>query len=104
MNKNLLRYRARTEWDGIELFDRKEGKVLPPGKESMESIEQGNVEPLIDTPFDKTPYFASAPRRIYWELTRKCNLNCRACFNRFSGSREEMSSIDILNINIYGIE
>jgi radical SAM protein with 4Fe4S-binding SPASM domain len=98
MNKNLLRYRARNEWDGIELFDRKQGKVLPPGKESMASIGEGNVEPLIDTPYNKTPYFASAPRRIYWELTRECNLNCSACFNRFSSSRGEMSSLYILDI------
>ncbi len=100
MNKNLLRYRARTEWDGIELFDRKEGKVLLPGKESMASMGQGNVEPLINTPYDKTPSFASAPRRIYWELTRKCNLNCSACFNRFSSYQGEMSLPEVLDIAV----
>lgn len=116
------------EWYGIELFDREEGKVIPLDREStdvflkllsnnekrkredfsnlplklihLELFKQyeWNVEPLIDTPYPKTPDFASAPRRIYWELTRKCSLNCKACFNRFFSDREELSFDTILKI------
>jgi radical SAM protein with 4Fe4S-binding SPASM domain len=132
MNKNLLRYRARTEWNGIELFDRLEGRVISPGqkftpaflellkkgkkgesiKEKLRNLpgkpsdlelydlESGklNVERIIDTPYPKNPDFASAPRRVYWEFTRKCNLNCRACFNRFASDRVEMQITDIRRI------
>jgi len=27
----------------------------------------------------KTPVYASAPARVYWELTRACDLACRHC-------------------------
>lgn len=128
MERNLRRYRARTEWYGIELFDCKEGRVvpldrestdvflellsnyemrkkeilsnLPPRLASLELFKQDewNVEPVIDTPYPKTPDFASAPRRIYWEFTRKCNLNCKSCFNRFSSDTEDLSLNTILKI------
>lgn len=124
------RYRARTEWFGIEIFDRQEGKVfafdentsatlfalleklygnkaknnksfinLPEKLFSLELLknDEPNIEPLINTPYTKTADFASAPRRIYWEFTRKCNLNCRACFNRFF-LNEELSIQTILSI------
>ena len=127
MKRNLWRYRARTEWYGIELFDREEGRVIPLDGEptdvflellnkeirkrwtlsklphklaSLELLkyDEWNVEPLIDTPYPKTSDFASAPRRIYWEFTRKCNLNCKACFNRFFSDTEELSFNAILKI------
>ncbi|HLP62402.1 MAG TPA: radical SAM protein, partial [Candidatus Deferrimicrobium sp.] len=93
-------YRARTEWNGIELFDRREGRVIAPDQARIyhEELQKGNVEPLIDTPYPKTAAFASAPRRVYWELTRACGLNCRSCFNRFSTDREEMGTEEIMNI------
>ncbi len=57
-----------------------------------------NVESLIDTPYPKVPEYASAPRRIYWELTRRCNLNCRSCFNRQGGISDEMAQSTILKL------
>lgn len=128
MKRNLWRYRVRTEWYGIELFDLEEGRVIPLDGESTDAFlellsnsemrekeilsnlspklaslelfkrDEWNVEPLIDSPYPKTPDFASAPRRIYWEFTRKCNLNCKACFNRFFSDREELSFDAILKI------
>jgi len=127
MKENLHRYRSRMEWSGIELFDREEGRVislnqeskdtfldilmddkikkevlpsLPSELKSLELFKYGswNVEPIIDTSHPKTPDFASAPRRVYWEFTRRCNLNCKSCFNRFFSEREELSFKDILKI------
>ena len=97
------RYRARTEWNGIELFDRQEGRVIAPDVQDQagiyhDELKKGNVESLIDTPYSKSREFASAPRRVYWELTRSCDLNCKACFNRFPSQLKEMSSQEILNI------
>lgn len=88
---NKKRYRARQEWNGIEFFDRREGRVV-----SVESCE--DCEPVIETPYPKTSEYASAPRRVYWELTRQCNLDCRACFNRFEARREELSQSTVLSI------
>ena len=71
------RYRVRTEWNGLEIFDRREGQVhsIGGGYKSTESEPgfQGSEElpddreTLINTPYEKSPAFASAPRRIYWE-------------------------------------
>ncbi len=98
----LITYRARTEWNGIELFDRREGRVIAPDQARLyqEELQKGNIEPVIDTPYPKTSVFASAPRRVYWELTRKCDLNCKACFNRFDSLQEELSTKELLNISV----
>ena len=133
--KNDIRYRARMEWSGIELFDRFSGAVVKPDESEREAlsgllrqlllkgipdeagikashinslceqkllakypvIENGslNVEPLINTPYSKSPDYASAPRRIYFELTRRCNLNCRSCFNRSFSDKSEMTFTEI---------
>jgi radical SAM protein with 4Fe4S-binding SPASM domain len=103
------RYRMRREWNGLELFDRDEGRVIPVDENKLDfrldemvaEIKQEGyriVEPLIDTQYPKVPDYASAPRRIYWELTRRCNLNCRSCFNRRGNISKEMSKEDILRL------
>ena len=116
----MLRYRARREWFGFELFDRVEGRVIPLDRDQSDRCfalktsesssldsevimlpglfnnEEIALESLVDTPYKKTSSFASAPRRIYWELTRQCNLNCRSCFNRYDLSKPEMSAEEIL--------
>ncbi|MCL2198105.1 MAG: radical SAM protein [Defluviitaleaceae bacterium] len=76
------KYRARTEWNGIELFERDDGFsfLLKPD----ESLCDYDCEDLINTAYTKTSDFCSAPKRVYWELTRKCNLACANCYNRFS--------------------
>lgn len=93
---SLKRYRIRKEWNGTEVFDRPEGRVLTCTTEVPAGILEQS-EPLIDTPYPKSEAFASAPRRIYWEVTRKCNLNCTSCFNRFSSSLEELSYATLLD-------
>ncbi|MBF0521083.1 MAG: radical SAM protein, partial [Nitrospirae bacterium] len=121
-------YRARMEWDGIEIFDQKQGRVMSTDHHlvnmagelqnnssldhpyaatelfqkivSSKIVHENNwhIEPLIDTPYPKTQAFASAPRRVYWEFTRKCNLNCKSCFNRSFGAKEELSTLEILSL------
>ncbi|MBF0538227.1 MAG: radical SAM protein [Nitrospirae bacterium] len=73
---------------------------LPQQLASLELFHNGhwNVDPLIDTGYFKTSNFASAPRRIYWEFTRICNLNCKSCFNRFFANKGEMSMTSLLNL------
>ncbi len=95
MNKRRKRYRVRTEWNGVEVFDRQEGRIFSIEQESTEKILE-QAEPLINTPYPKTPDFASAPRRIYWELTRACNLNCKTCFNRVPTQRSELFHAEII--------
>ena len=68
------------EWDGIELFERAEGRAFKPGAGQVP--ETYDCEPLIDTPYPKSASFCSAPKRVYWELTRRCNLSCANCYNR----------------------
>ncbi|MGB4680006.1 radical SAM/SPASM domain-containing protein [Methanothrix sp.] len=105
------RYRLRREWDGWELFDRWEGRVSslgaaegkPAGTQqhhegSISALLPEYTEPLIDTNYPKTPDFASAPRRIYWELTRRCNLNCKSCFNRRGDVSLEMPFDTIIKV------
>jgi radical SAM protein with 4Fe4S-binding SPASM domain len=95
--KKFKRYRLRKEWNGIEVFDRLNGTVLYCSPDiPQEILEQSEL--LIDTPYPKTPDFASAPRRIYWELTRKCNLNCKSCFNRSSSSVDELPGYLLLQL------
>jgi radical SAM protein with 4Fe4S-binding SPASM domain len=99
--KKIKRYRARTEWKGVEIFDRQEGRVMALDQGATKKFfkqNHWNIEPTINTPFPKTPAFASAPRRIYWELTRKCNLNCKSCFNRFFSFQNELSMTKILSL------
>ncbi|MDR1028533.1 MAG: radical SAM protein [Clostridiales Family XIII bacterium] len=75
-------YRARTEWNGIELFERNEGRsflIEPDG-----ALDAYDCEKPIDTPYHKNANYCSAPKRVYWELTRKCNLACANCYNRFA--------------------
>jgi radical SAM protein with 4Fe4S-binding SPASM domain len=67
------------EWNGIEIFDRKEGRTF-----SRAGEDDTQTESLINTPYPKSAEFCSAPKRVYWELTRRCNLNCDNCYNRFS--------------------
>ena len=78
------RYRARTEWDGIELFCRKDGRAfkLDAGK----SLDNYDCDALINTCYVKSSNFSSAPKRVYWELTRHCNLFCANCYNRYATS------------------
>ena len=67
------------------------------GKYSLINNDRLNIEPLINTPYPKSMDYASAPRRIYFELTRRCNLNCRSCFNRSFADKAEMTFGEIEN-------
>jgi MoaA/NifB/PqqE/SkfB family radical SAM enzyme len=54
-----------------------------------------------DVPFAELPYdAAAAPKRIYFEITRGCNLTCRTCFNN-SHHRlpQELTLGEIVDVN-----
>jgi radical SAM protein with 4Fe4S-binding SPASM domain len=91
------RFRTRMEYNGIEVFDRWEGRVLTSVSKLTKEVTN-HAERIINTPYPKSSKFTSAPRRIYWELTRKCNLNCKSCFNRTPASLSELSYSDILTL------
>jgi len=90
-----LQFRARQEWDGLEIFDRinRQSFNVASGKDEMEWMGKNKeqTEPVINTSYPKSNLYCSAPKRIYWEITRDCNLNCANCFNRYGSIHEEMS-------------
>jgi radical SAM protein with 4Fe4S-binding SPASM domain len=45
------------------------------------------------------PYFTSVPESVGVEITNRCNLSCRHCFNRSGeGTVQELSLADLLNL------
>jgi radical SAM protein with 4Fe4S-binding SPASM domain len=90
-----LRYRARQEWNGLEIFDRlqRQSFNIASGREQADWLKENKwqTEQLIDTPYPKSSAYCSAPKRIYWEITRACNLHCANCYNRYSLLEDEMT-------------
>lgn len=90
-----VRYRARREWNGLEIFDRQgiqSFKITSgPDEEGWLKENCGQTEPIIRTPYPKSNLFCSAPKRVYWEITRTCNLNCANCYNRYRSVKNEMT-------------
>lgn len=90
-----LRYRARQEWDGLEIFDRIQRRSfkVTSGSDENEWLRENKekMETVINTPYPKSSLYCSAPKRIYWEITRACNLNCANCYNRYSSIKDEMN-------------
>jgi radical SAM protein with 4Fe4S-binding SPASM domain len=89
-----LQYRARQEWDGLEIFDRvqRQSFKITTGETETNWLRENKeqTEAVINTPYLKSSLFCSAPKRIYWEITRACNLNCANCYNRSYSTKEEM--------------
>jgi len=46
------------------------------------------------------PVFASAPQRVYWEITRACDLACRHCRAEAAPDpdRDELSTAEIAGV------
>lgn len=89
-----LPYRVRREWDGLEVFDRvrRQSFKIAAGKAETDWLRENGerTETLVNTPYPKSADYCSAPKRVYWEITRACNLNCANCYNRAVSPREEM--------------
>ncbi|MCX6803737.1 MAG: radical SAM protein [Candidatus Diapherotrites archaeon] len=103
----MINYKVREEKKGAFLFDRKNGKAeqlteeqylsmlnnsLIKNNPEWQFIPKKNRDLLPDDCF-------SAPSRIYFELSRKCNLGCKACFNESSLPLDkELTTKEVLDI------
>jgi len=115
-----MRYKIRKELNRAFVFDRIKRKVITLTKEEFQELDdfkRGKVHRLpeylqkkgfledgranfciIENPY-KLGDFLSAPNRIYLELTRKCQLKCRMCYNSAgSALSDEMTDSEIKNI------
>lgn len=70
----------RKEHNGGYLFDNITGKIkFVPEKDFMTKTAELNAKKIIPKKLPEN-YF-SAPSKVYFELTRKCNLRCKTCYN-----------------------
>lgn len=90
-----IRYKLREEREGAMLFDQEMGSVKKLDENQYQEILKGNDKSLklfkSKVQREKLPSDClSAPSKVYFELTRKCNLNCIYCYNKsnFAFSKE----------------
>lgn len=99
-----MRYMLRDEHFGGTLFDRKRLNHTFVSKEDI-IAERFTINGEYVDKFkhiavsleNSPPHLLCAPIRLYFELTRACNLRCKTCFN--SSARpldDEMSTADIM--------
>jgi len=103
----MINYKVREEREGAFLFDRRSGNA--------ERLPEAQYLSLVTSPLlrkSKEWKFIkakdrkalptdclAAPSRVYFELTRKCNLGCKACFNESSVPFEnELSTNEVFEI------
>ncbi len=95
-----IKYKLREEKIGAMLFDNEKGAVTKLDEEQYKKILAKHKEfnylfdenglPLFELFKSKVPReelpsdCLSAPSKVYFELTRKCNLSCKYCYNRSS--------------------
>jgi len=68
------------------------------GLATEKGLQSLQVIPLVEDPATVPDDCLVAPTRVYFELTRRCNLACRTCFNDSHYSlAEELTTPEILN-------
>jgi radical SAM protein with 4Fe4S-binding SPASM domain len=105
----MINYKLREEKNGAFVFNRLNGSAEKISEEAYQKM-------LLDEKIISNPEWQiikhsatkrkalpsdalSAPARIYFELTRKCNLGCKACFNESSLPMEnELTTKEIFSI------
>jgi len=103
----MINYKVREEKKGAFYFDRLAGKAERLDEKQYNELKHN--PDYINNPewqFIKSNNRAnlpgdclSAPARIYFELTRKCNLGCKACFNESSQPlKDELSTKEVFGI------
>lgn len=71
-------------------------QILTDNSEAENGIRLVPCRNLLRLPKDAV----AAPKRIYFELTRSCNLSCRSCFNNSRHPmRDELSLDEVLEVN-----
>ncbi|MFX1257310.1 MAG: radical SAM protein, partial [Promethearchaeota archaeon] len=78
---DLLRYVIRKEKNGAIFFDRQLGKVKFLSENQFEKYKDKKEYEIIYPEFYLLDCF-SVPSKVYLELTRKCNLKCKTCYNK----------------------
>jgi len=112
-----MQYKIREEKQGAMLFDQDKGHVVKLTEEDYLDIlkgKSGRFNYLFD---NNKPLFRlyksgisrkqlpsdclSAPSKVYFEITRKCNLNCKYCYNKsnktFSNELNKEQIFSLLN-------
>ncbi|MDD4353972.1 MAG: radical SAM protein [Candidatus Nanoarchaeia archaeon] len=98
-----MRFKLREEKNGALLFDNLFGNVSKLSEEKYLEFLKSNEDFKLyksyisrnDLPSD----CLSFPSKIYFELTRKCNLNCKNCYNKSSRPFEnELGTDEILKL------
>jgi len=97
-----MKYKIRKEKNGAYLFNCENGKVQFLPEDIFQSIKNiincRIIYPKI--PLEKLPEDCfSAPSKVYIELTRKCNLRCKTCYNKAGNAFDkELSKKKIFQI------
>ena len=98
-----MRYKIREEKKGATVFDQQKGQttiLTEPDYLALCNNDHVNFKPFFDdsvkqlftiyrstVPREALPSDClSAPSKVYFEITRKCNLSCSYCYNKSSGS------------------
>jgi radical SAM protein with 4Fe4S-binding SPASM domain len=97
-----MRHKIRKEKNGAYFFNCETGMVKFLPEDIFQSVKNvincRIIYPKI--PLEKLPDACfSAPSKVYIELTRKCNLRCRTCYNKAGNALdEELSRKKIFSI------
>lgn len=115
----MIKYKIREEKQGAMLFDQDKGQVIRLSESEYQDILKGNTKDfnyLFDNNNNSNkPLFKlfrsqiprkelpsdclSAPSKVYFEITRKCNLNCTFCYNKSNDSfSKELSKEQIFSL------
>jgi len=99
-----IKYKLREEKEGAMLFDQEKNSVKKLDEKQYQEILKDIDESLklfkSKTPREKLPPDClSAPSKVYFELTRKCNLNCVYCYNKSNlAFSQELSKEEIFSL------
>jgi radical SAM protein with 4Fe4S-binding SPASM domain len=96
--KHGLKYKIRKEKSGAYLFDADQGKVKFIEEAEVEKTARDlGCEMIYPKEFPDDCF--SAPSKVYFELTRRCNLRCGMCYNE-SGKelKDEMTTAQVFRI------
>ncbi|MBN2535920.1 MAG: radical SAM protein [Spirochaetales bacterium] len=120
----MIQYKIREEKNGAMLFDNRKGAVTVLTEEQYQAVihnrdpefrylHDAEGMPLYrvfrsGSPREQLPVDClSAPSKVYFEITRKCNLLCKHCYNRsrinFPGEiKKEILFAIIDELELYG--
>ncbi|MFA7708137.1 MAG: radical SAM protein [Candidatus Pacearchaeota archaeon] len=99
-----IKFKIREEKQGALLFDQEKGSVKQLDEKQYQDFLKKNTSSirLFKSSIQRKQLPAdclSAPSKVYFELTRKCNLNCKYCYNKSSFAfSKELSKEKIFSV------